>query len=291
MSSTARSRFYVRDPVRRRLVIARDPAGRIPLYYRQTEGGLVFSTDLDEIERLSRSPGEIDVGSLNFYLALRHIPAPRTIFRDVCKVPAGHALVFDTHSGKLSEIDNRALPSSEVCCGDEVELVLELGELFQDAVGKRLRGGESPAVLLSGGLDSSLVAALVSELSPEPVRTFTVGYMHRGYDERLYAKLVSDRLDTDHREVVVEPARKPAGQVRIGTSRTLGGSFHNSDLPCTFACSGALWNGDFGRRCRWTFSGPSHARHVASPLGCRSCGQGPREVRQARTGRRVSRGP
>ena len=198
--------FYVRDPVRRRLVIARDPAGRIPLYYRQTEGGLVFSTDLDEIERLSRSPGEIDVGSLNFYLALRHIPAPRTIFRDVCKVPAGHALVFDTHSGKLSEIDNRALPSSEVCCGDEVELVLELGELFQDAVGKRLRGGESPAVLLSGGLDSSLVAVLVSELSPEPVRTFTVGYMHRGYDERLYAKLVSDRLDTDHREVVVKPA-------------------------------------------------------------------------------------
>lgn len=198
--------FYVCDPVGRRLVLARDPAGRIPLYYRRTEGGLVFSTDLDEIAKLSRSPGEIDVGSLNFYLALRHIPAPRTIFRDVRKVPAGRTLVFDTHSGKFSEINNRAVPSSEACYGDEVELILELGELLRDAVGKRLRTGESPAVLLSGGLDSSLVAALVSKLSPEPVRTFTVGYLHRGYDERLYAKLVSDHLGTDHREVVVEPA-------------------------------------------------------------------------------------
>lgn len=198
--------FYVCDPVGRRLVLARDPAGRIPLYYRRTEGGLVFSTDLDEIASLSGSPGEIDVGSLNFYLALRHIPAPRTIFRDVRKVPAGRALVFDTHSGKFSEIENRELPSLEARCGDEVELVLEQEELFRDAVGKRLRDGESPAVLLSGGLDSSLVAAFVSELSPEPVRTFAVGYLHRGYDERLYAKLVSDHLGTDHREVVVEPA-------------------------------------------------------------------------------------
>ena len=186
------------DARKRRLVLARDRFGIKPLYYRHVEGELAFASELRALPR-----GAIDLDALEAFLAFNSIPAPLTIFRDVRKLPAGHLLTWQ-EGNVTSERFARPRPL-EIRDDDEAELVEELRARLRDSVRAHLVSDVPVGVLLSGGVDSSLLAALAAEESSEQLRTFSIGFEERSFDELEGARQVARRYETRHRELVVRP--------------------------------------------------------------------------------------
>jgi asparagine synthase (glutamine-hydrolysing) len=190
------------DATRRRLVLARDRFGIKPLYYRHVGGTLEFASELRALPR-----GEIDTNALEAFLTFNSIPAPYSIFRDTRKLPAGHVLVWE-ETGGLS-LDRYArpapLPVDELREDDEAELVEELRARMRDSVRAHLLADVPVGVLLSGGVDSALLAALAAQETPEAVHTFTIGFEERTFDERADARRVAERYATNHHELLVRP--------------------------------------------------------------------------------------
>ncbi len=188
------------DGRRRRLLLARDRFGIKPLYYRHVAGELSFASELRALPR-----GEIDPDALDAFLAFNTIPAPLTIFRDARKLPGGQILVWDEKGQIRLERFARPAPSAEVRDGEEPELVEELRGRMRDSVRAHLVSDVPVGVLLSGGVDSSLLAALAAEESSGPLRTFSIGFEERSFDELGDARRVARRYDTLHRELVLRP--------------------------------------------------------------------------------------
>ena len=199
--------FYILDKTKRELILVRDQVGRIPLYYTTLGNRFIFSSDLSEIVKSKGFPKKIDLSALNSYLTLRYIPGDKTIFKNVRRVLPGSFVSYDMDSGSLRETRYWEPPLVEPEAGDEEELLSELEALFEEAVRLRLNGEAAPGAFLSGGLDSSLIVALMSGLSSRPVKTFIVGYSDKDYDETRYSKIVSERFGTDHHELHIEPDR------------------------------------------------------------------------------------
>src|SRR5207302_2313964 len=155
------------DAPRRRLVLARDRFGIKPLYYREEGGELAFASELRALPR-----GEIDLDAVESFLAFNSIPAPLTIFREVRKLPAGHVLLWE---GGRVRLERYARPApaltGDVREDDEAELVEELRSRLRDSVRAHLVSDVPVGVLLSGGVDSSFLAALAAEETSEPLRT------------------------------------------------------------------------------------------------------------------------
>src|SRR6185437_11538273 len=190
------------DAERRRLVLARDRYGIKPLYYRAAEGTLEFASEVRALPR-----GEIDLDALEAFLAFNSIPSPYSIFRDVRKLPAGHLLVWE-ENGEV-RVERYAHPApvqeSELRDEDEAELVEELRARIRDSVRAHLLADVPVGVLLSGGVDSSLLAALAAQETAEAVHTFTIGFAERSFDERADARLVAERYETNHHELLLHP--------------------------------------------------------------------------------------
>ncbi len=184
-----------------RLVLARDRVGKKPLVYaRLADGSLAFAS---EVKALLQIPGlrrEPDPGQLDAYLALQYVPGG-TGLAGIEKLPPGHVLVAEAGGvrvepyAELRELEPRS---------DEEWLELVRGRVT-GAVERRLVADVPLGALLSGGIDSSVVVALMAQASSRPVRTFTVGFGEPRYDERPYARAVAERFATEHTEVVLEP--------------------------------------------------------------------------------------
>jgi asparagine synthase (glutamine-hydrolysing) len=189
------------DDRRRRLLLARDRFGIKPLYYREADGALEFASELRALPR-----GEIDLDALEAFLSFNSIPAPLTIFRDVRKLPAGHVLVWEDGQLRISRFARPApAPVEELRDDEQAELVEELRARLRDSVRAHLVSDVPVGVLLSGGVDSSLLAALAAGESSERLRTFSIGFEERTFDELADARLVAERYGTLHRELVVRP--------------------------------------------------------------------------------------
>jgi asparagine synthase (glutamine-hydrolysing) len=189
------------DATRRRLVLARDRYGIKPLYYRTDGDGLQFASDLRALPR-----GEIDLDALEAFLAFNSIPAPLTIFRGARKLPPGHVLVWEGGKVRLERYARPApAPADALREDDEAELIEELRARLRDSVRAHLVSDVPVGVLLSGGIDSSALTALAAQETTEPVRTFSIGFAERSFDELSDARLVADRYGTSHRELVVRP--------------------------------------------------------------------------------------
>jgi asparagine synthase (glutamine-hydrolysing) len=189
------------DARRRRLVLARDRFGIKPLYYRPFEGELAFASELRALPR-----GEIDLDALEAFLAFNSIPAPLTIFRETRKLPPGHLLTWENGRVLLERFARPApVPASEVRKDEEAELVEELRSRVRDSVRAHLVSDVPVGVLLSGGIDSAFLAALAAEESSDPLRTFSIGFEERSFDELADARLVADRYETRHEELVLRP--------------------------------------------------------------------------------------
>jgi len=189
------------DARRRRLVLARDRFGIKPLYYREVRGELAFASELRALPR-----GEIDLDAVEAFLAFNSIPAPLTIFREVRKLPAGHLLVWEDGRIELERFGRPTpVPVEELRGDEEAELVEELRARLRDSVRAHLVSDVPVGVLLSGGVDSALLAALAAAESSEPLRTFSIGFEERSFDELADARRVAERYGTQHRELVLRP--------------------------------------------------------------------------------------
>jgi asparagine synthase (glutamine-hydrolysing) len=189
------------DGRRRRLVLARDRFGIKPLYYRALAGELAFASELRALPR-----GEIDLDALEAFITFNSIPAPLTIFREVRKLPAGHLLAWEDGRAHIERFARSApVPAEEVRGEEEAELVEELRARLRDSVRAHLVSDVPVGVLLSGGVDSALLAALAAEESSEPLRTFSIGFEERSFDELADARRVAERYATHHRELVLRP--------------------------------------------------------------------------------------
>jgi asparagine synthase (glutamine-hydrolysing) len=196
------------DAKRRRLVLARDRFGIKPLYYRLNGDSLSFASELKALLVQPDFSREIDHDALDAYLAFSFVPAPLSIFREARKLPPGHVLVWDADKGSDVTIECYAKPrpvdAGELRRESEEELADELRARLRDSVRAHLIADVPVGVLLSGGVDSCSLVALASEVA-SPVRTFTIGFDERGFDERSLARLIAQRYETDHHELVLRP--------------------------------------------------------------------------------------
>jgi asparagine synthase (glutamine-hydrolysing) len=189
------------DARQQRLVLARDPFGIKPLYYLLNTDGLAFASELRALPR-----GEIDLDALEAFLAFNSIPGPYSIFRDVKKLPPGHMLVWEGGEARVSRFARPApAPASEVRREAEDELAEELRARLRDSVRAHLIADVPVGVLLSGGVDSSTLAALAAQESSEPVHTFSIGFEERSFDELDDARAVAQLYGTRHEELVLRP--------------------------------------------------------------------------------------
>src|SRR5205085_4542579 len=184
-----------------RLVLARDRFGIKPFLYRRVDGELSFASELRALPR-----GEVDLDALDAFLAFNSIPAPLTIFRECRKRPPGHVLAWEDGELAVRRCARPApVPADEVRREEDAELAEELRGRLRDSVRAHLVSDVPVGVLLSGGIDSSVLAALAAEESSEPLRTFSIGFEERSFDELGNARLVAERYGTRHRELVLRP--------------------------------------------------------------------------------------
>jgi asparagine synthase (glutamine-hydrolysing) len=189
------------DARRQRLVLARDRFGIKPLYYRLGADALEFASELRALPR-----GEIDFDALEAFLAFNSVPGPYTIFREVKKLPAGYVLVWEDGEARISRFARPApIAAADVRQDDDRELAEELRARLRDSVRAHLIADVPVGVLLSGGVDSSVLAALAAQESSEPVHTFSIGFEERSFDELDDARTVAQRYSTRHEELVLRP--------------------------------------------------------------------------------------
>lgn len=193
--------FAVWDEARQRLFVARDRVGKKPFNYAFSEKGFVFCS---EIEPLSRHPGvsrDMDMDALELYLQLQYIPAPWTIYRDIRKLPPGHFGLLDRNGltlRKYWDVDYRRKNLIT-----EADALDGLEEKLSEAVRLRMISDVPLGALLSGGVDSSVVVALMARLSGQPVHTYSIGFQEEAFNELPFAQQAADICGTDHHPEVV----------------------------------------------------------------------------------------
>jgi asparagine synthase (glutamine-hydrolysing) len=191
-----------------RLVLARDRFGIKPLFYRDdADGGLAFASELKALMALPDFDRGLDLRAVESLLAFNSIPGPLTIFDGVHKLQPGHLLSWEPGRGtKIRQYAHvKPAPAAELRGDSAAVLAEELRERLRDSVRAHLVSDVPVGVLLSGGVDSAALTALAAEESGERVRTFSIGFRERSFDELERARLVATRYDTDHHELIVEP--------------------------------------------------------------------------------------
>jgi len=199
--------FALWDGRQQRLYLARDRLGIKPLYYYFKNGTLIFASELKGLMAFKSFVRVVDPDAIPLFLHYQYIPAPKTIFRDTWKLLPGHYLSYDgldLKSHTYWSLSSPPEPVGPVNAGEEERLV-ELDHLLAKAVSARLISDVPLGALLSGGIDSSLVVALMQKASTAPVRTFSIGFDEEGYNEAPWAARVAAHLGTDHTELYVTP--------------------------------------------------------------------------------------
>ena len=195
--------FAIWDTRRRRLLLARDHIGIKPLFYHLDRERLIFGSELKALLEDEALEREIDPEALVDYLTYRYVPAPRTIFRGVRKLPAGHWLLWEDGSVRIERFWE--MPCSGEAPASEEECAERVASLVREAVQSQLLSDVPLGALLSGGIDSSIMVALMAELTGGPVKTFTIGFREEDFSELPYARQVAEKYGTEHHELVVEP--------------------------------------------------------------------------------------
>ena len=196
--------FAIWDRRSRKLFIARDRMGVKPLYYALGDGYFVFASEIKAILEAGLFTRRVRPEAIWHYLSFRYVPENTCIWEQVSKLPPAHYLTLTTDDMRLEVTRYWDIPSGPSEPMDRQEELARFAELFEDAVRLRLIADVPVGILLSGGLDSSAVAAAVRRVHDAPVKTFSIGFRDGGEaDESRYARLVADELGTDHYEMHV----------------------------------------------------------------------------------------
>jgi asparagine synthase (glutamine-hydrolysing) len=199
--------FGLWDRRARRLVLARDRAGEKPLFYWRGPRGLAFASELKALIAIPDFPRVLDLDALPSYLAFGYVPFGRCLLRGVRKLEPAHAIAFEPGREPRTWAW-WTLPDPPTCPPPGADaLEAELESLLEDAVRRQLVADVPVGILLSGGIDSSLVTAMAARSSRRPVKTFTIAFPGHGvHDESGFARIVASHFGTEHTELAAEPA-------------------------------------------------------------------------------------
>lgn len=203
--------FSLWDTRKRKLIIARDRFGEKPLYYGVFDGKLVWASEPKALLAHPSVKPELDLNALRHYVSFDYVPAPMSIYKGVSKLPAAHMIVVEngelrtrrywdlswTTNFSLSHGSNGSVSAANLSLTSAAE---ELRELLSDAVRMRLVSDVPLGILLSGGIDSSTVAAFATQHATERVKTFSIGFEEDSFDESKHARQVAKHLNTEHYE-------------------------------------------------------------------------------------------
>ena len=209
--------FALWDKRKKKLLIARDRFGEKPLYYGIFEGKLIFASEPKVLLENPSVKAEINLDALRSYLSFDYVPAPASIYKNIYKLPAAHFLTVENGEVKTRRYWNlswqnsaapnqmSALAHARASASNDGKPTIEkaatnLRELLADAVRMRLVSDVPLGILLSGGVDSSTVAALATQFSSEKVKTFSIGFEEDSFDESKFARQVAAHLKTEHYE-------------------------------------------------------------------------------------------
>jgi asparagine synthase (glutamine-hydrolysing) len=189
--------FAIWDKNKNELFLARDRFGIKPLYYAEFGGRLIFASELKAILRFPDFKREIDLVALDQYLTFEYVPAPRSLFKNIFKLPAGNFLSYRNSNLSIRKYwdINPVVCQSPV---KEAEIEERLLGILTDTIGRHLRSDVPLGIFLSGGIDSSTITALVNKVSGNRVKTFSIGFEESSFDESRYIHQVAKACGTEH---------------------------------------------------------------------------------------------
>ena len=197
--------FAIWDSNRQRLFLARDRFGKKPLFFYQNNNVLAFASEIKSVLEFPDIERNIDSGMMRNYFSYRYVPGPNTLFQNIKKLSPGSYAVW--HKGNLSMQRYYTPPD---CCPEsnsKTNKVLNVKEEFlaqlDESVKIRMISDVPFGAFLSGGIDSSAIVALMSRHSTKPIKTFSIGFSESKYSELRYAKLVAEKFNTDHHELII----------------------------------------------------------------------------------------
>ena len=182
------------DERKKKLILARDRMGQKPLYYSLINNTLIFGSELKSLFHHPLIKKDIDFNSLNKYLIYEYIPTPQTIIKNVNKLEPGHFLVYQNKELKKSSYWNIQFNQLK----NQRNYLTKFEKLLEDAVKKRLISDVPLGIFLSGGIDSSTIAYYAQKNSLKKIKTFSIGFEDKSFDESNYANQVAKFLDTEH---------------------------------------------------------------------------------------------
>ena len=196
--------FSIWDDKQKRLLLARDRMGQKPLYWHYSSVGLLWSSEAKALFKAPWLDRKINHLALHHYLTLQYTPDPLTIYDGIFQLPAAHKLVLeDGRTPKVSRWWQLTFePKWKI---DDLEAIEHAGELLREAVRRRLISEVPLGAFLSGGIDSSIMVALMSEVSSYPVKTFSIGFEERHFSETEYARQIAQKYGTNHHEFIFRP--------------------------------------------------------------------------------------
>ena len=196
--------FAIWDARQNILFAARDRFGKKPFVYHHSATSLVFGSAIRTVMKDPAIRTEPNYRAIDAYMTRQYVPSPETAFNGVKKLPAAHYMVCDSR-GQLSIKRYWAPPKAAPSTAGYQETKIELRRKLTESVHARLIADVPLGALLSGGIDSGLVVALMAESSARPVKTFSIGFEEDSHNELPYARQVAERFSTDHTEYVVKP--------------------------------------------------------------------------------------
>jgi len=195
--------FAIWDKSKKRLFLARDRIGEKPLHYALHDNSFLFASEIKSIIKYGL-PKEINEEVMDIYLTLGYVPAPYSFYKNIHKLMPGHFAIVENGDLKISEYWDLPEIDESNMIEDQPLIYEKFSSLFSDSIKIRMRSDVDFGVFLSGGLDSSSIAALMSEHSGSKVRSFTIGYKEKDFDETVLAKQVADKFDLEYNELIVD---------------------------------------------------------------------------------------
>lgn len=196
--------FAIYDEKKESLFLARDRVGKKPLVYALSAKSLTFASEIKALLLDPEIKREIDYTTLHHYLTYEYCPSPHTIFKGIKKLPPAHFLLIERGEVIIERYWNLSY-SEKLILPDENAYGEKFKEIFEEAVKLRMISDVPLGAFLSGGIDSGATVAWMSKLSPKPVKTFSIGFEEKEYNELPYARMIAQKFKTDHHEFLVKP--------------------------------------------------------------------------------------
>jgi asparagine synthase (glutamine-hydrolysing) len=198
--------FAIWDSNLQRLFLARDRLGKKPLVYFHQNGCFAFASEIKALLQVPKIEKKVNASAIHHYLTYQYVPSPDTIFEGIKKLPPAHYLLYGRHGApKIERYWKLNFNAGSRSYTDMRELEDRIREELEESVKLRLISDVPLGAFLSGGVDSSLIVGIMAKLSGKPVKTFSIGFEEKEFDELSYARIVSERFETEHHEFIVKP--------------------------------------------------------------------------------------